>query len=389
MSNNACVSVIIPSFNHREYVGRAIESVLSQTYPHIECIIIDDGSEDGSFEYIVDRFGSHSCVKVEKRENRGAYKTINDAIDLSSGEYISILNSDDYYDIKRVEAFIDEAARHDGPFFAISALHMVDKNGDVFDSTSPYNHYYDTFCALSAGKADIFGFWCGNIAMTTSNFFFSKSVFLDVGPFRALRYSHDWDWALRAASKFNVHRLPEKLLSYRIHGANTILEKDDLGHVIDDAFVWASALRRDKIDLQKHFITSSDASFFKTLLVNSGFYPLATLYLIADQRSEVEQLRIIENGTLKNELKNVFKDALLDPLFGQSMSQLMRSFREKHGDLSAESVRDCQIGSSDANALSGELSLIRKSTFWIFFGWIWRLETRGVRKSRRSALRAG
>jgi hypothetical protein len=243
----------------------------------------------------------------------------------------------------------------------------------VFDPSSGYNEYYNMVCGLSAGKPDVFGLWCGNIAVTSSNFFFSRTVLAGVGPFKALRYAHDWDWALRAAWKFNVHRIEYRLLNYRLHGANTLFEREPWAHAVEDAYVWACALRRPKAGPPKFFDDSANAHFFGSLLGNWGFPPLPTLSLLADPRTEAELLDLIGNGKLKEEMRSLF-EGMAEPMLGEPMPGLVRSVRELR--------RQSEARASSESALSDELAAIKNSRAWKAFGWLWRLETRGRRRKQ-------
>lgn len=97
------VTVVIPSYNHAQYVGQAIESVMSQTYPNIQLIVVDDGSKDGSREVIgglAERYGFQAILN---EVNRGQSHAFNLAIELAKGEFISLLPSDDWYLPKKTE----------------------------------------------------------------------------------------------------------------------------------------------------------------------------------------------------------------------------------------------------------------------------------------------
>jgi alpha-1,3-rhamnosyltransferase len=100
--NNPLVTVIIPSYNHEKYVAKAIESVLTQTYKNIELIVIDDGSKDHSVKKILELKELYSFKFVTKK-NEGLANTLNQAIKLAKGLYITVLASDDYYLPKRIE----------------------------------------------------------------------------------------------------------------------------------------------------------------------------------------------------------------------------------------------------------------------------------------------
>jgi alpha-1,3-rhamnosyltransferase len=105
-TNLPLVSVVIPSYNHARYVGQAIESVLSQTYPNIELIVVDDGSKDGSREVIRELANRHGFKTLLNEVNRGQSHAFNSAIELARGEFISLLPSDDWYLPRKTEAQI-------------------------------------------------------------------------------------------------------------------------------------------------------------------------------------------------------------------------------------------------------------------------------------------
>lgn len=91
------VSVVIPSYNHHEYVLQAIASVLDQDWPDIDLIVIDDGSTDGSAELIQELYEKRGGFRFVKRENQGLIKTLNQGLSLARGDYFCELASDDFF----------------------------------------------------------------------------------------------------------------------------------------------------------------------------------------------------------------------------------------------------------------------------------------------------
>lgn len=96
------VSVILPVYNSVRTVGAAIESILSQTYRCTELIVINDGSTDGTKE-VIDHFSTLPNVTVVHRENHGLIDTLNHALNLCGGDYISRMDGDDIADKERIE----------------------------------------------------------------------------------------------------------------------------------------------------------------------------------------------------------------------------------------------------------------------------------------------
>lgn len=93
MATGTDVSVIIPTFNRRERVQTAIRSVLCQTHPAAEIIVVDDGSSDGTAEALADRFGSK--IRLERKTNGGVSSARNLGLRLARGCYFAFIDSDD------------------------------------------------------------------------------------------------------------------------------------------------------------------------------------------------------------------------------------------------------------------------------------------------------
>lgn len=92
--NQDLVTVIIASYNHGPYIEQSIESVLAQTYPHVELLVVDDGSVDDSVERIRRLQAKHG-FDFRVQENKGLTRTLNETIERSSGAFIAPFGSDD------------------------------------------------------------------------------------------------------------------------------------------------------------------------------------------------------------------------------------------------------------------------------------------------------
>lgn len=95
---NNLISVIIPSFNRKDLIDRAIESILKQNYKEFEILIIDDGSTDGTYEYLNEKYINNKNIKIYKNEkNSGAGFSRKSGYKKSNGKYIIFMDDDDYY----------------------------------------------------------------------------------------------------------------------------------------------------------------------------------------------------------------------------------------------------------------------------------------------------
>lgn len=99
-ANLPLVSAVIPAYNSARYVGRAIRSVLQQSYPNLECIVVDDGSTDDT-SAVIASFGR--SVRHIRQANAGASAARNAGIRAAAGRYIAFLDSDDYWLSTKIE----------------------------------------------------------------------------------------------------------------------------------------------------------------------------------------------------------------------------------------------------------------------------------------------
>lgn len=124
------VSILMANYNNAPFIGAAIESVLGQTYPHLELLVCDDASTDDSCE-IVERYARRDPrVKlVRKPRNEGAGAALNGAFAASSGDIICLLDADDCFAPTKVETIVRAFARHPSAGIVVHPLTMVDGAG--------------------------------------------------------------------------------------------------------------------------------------------------------------------------------------------------------------------------------------------------------------------
>lgn len=219
---NPEVSVVMPAYNHEKFVGEAIESVLNQTFTDFEFIIINDGSTDGT-DAVVKRYDDPR-IKYHSQENQGAHNAINKGISMAGGKYISIINSDDVYHPERL-AFLVEQAESKTANFIFTDLIFLSENPEYSEIHSKW--FENLKSIYNNSKSLEITFLSGNIAVTTSNFFFLSGILKEIEPFKPYRYVHDYDFVLRVLLKYPNNFLyadDKKYLSYRLHGTNTIRE---------------------------------------------------------------------------------------------------------------------------------------------------------------------
>ena len=192
------ISVVIPTYNRARFLGRAVESVLSQTHAYLELIVVDDGSNDNTGE-LLGSF-SDSRLKVCRQENRGVSAARNRGLDLAQGALLALLDSDDYFlprKLSRQHAFMRETG------------YVVCQTDEVWirygREVNPMRKHAKP-PVLSLEKALVMCLASPSCVM------FTREFLEDVGGFdETLPACEDYDLWLRTCLGHDLGLLPEKL----------------------------------------------------------------------------------------------------------------------------------------------------------------------------------
>ncbi len=224
-------SVLIPSHNHILYLPEAILSAMEQRLVG-EILILDDGSTDGSRDLVRDVAGRHASlvrdITPDPAVNRGAHAALNGLVSAARFDWIAILNSDDRFAPGRFEA-VRNRLRLDDFDFCFGDIAILDATSTVRSRKRAFRDPQFAFPPeerlLATDRRGLFArLLCQNYMATTSNMVFTRKLWARVGGFRAFRYVHDWDFALRCTYLGQPAYIPECLTCYRRHEANTIKE---------------------------------------------------------------------------------------------------------------------------------------------------------------------
>ena len=127
---NPKVSVIVPVYNVESYLGRCVQTLLSQTLKDIEIILVDDDSPDKSPEMCDEYAKKDYRVKVIHKQNAGLGMACNSGLEVATGDYIAFCDSDDYVDVKMYETMYTAALEHHADV-VFTGIQTVDENGIV------------------------------------------------------------------------------------------------------------------------------------------------------------------------------------------------------------------------------------------------------------------
>ena len=223
------VSVVMPVYNHARFLERTLASVAAQSRPPRELVAVDDGSSDGSAE-IVERFARIAPfpVTLARQPNRGAHVAINRGLALAACETIALLNSDDIYLPLRLERL--EGALAPGHELAFSDVAFIDD-----DDRPAAGAHVEALAAeireMFASGDSLGALVRSNVAISTGNLVFRRTLLAEVGGFAALAVCHDWDFVLAASYVTGIVVVPEVLYRYRVHGANTFATQRLAGQI--------------------------------------------------------------------------------------------------------------------------------------------------------------
>lgn len=196
---NKLVSIVIPTFNREHTIVRAVESVLRQTYRQLEIIIVDDCSSDNTERVIKDNFASNAQVSyIRLTHNCGACHARNVGVKLSKGEYIAFLDSDDVFELQKIQKQIQLLAETGADLCATDYI-RINKRGD--------EEYIPTF-----SNEDFFSELLYLNQITTGTLLGHRHCFEDIPFDESLPRYQDWDLNLRLAKKYRFCFLKEKTL---------------------------------------------------------------------------------------------------------------------------------------------------------------------------------
>ena len=198
------VSVIIPDYNHAQYICDAIQSVLNQEYRQFEIIVVDDGSTDNSRE-VVAQFGDD--VKYIWQENQGLSAARNTGIAVASGEYIGLLDADDIYEPDFMSELVSLMAENRGIDGVYCGYRFVDHQNNPLPQIE----------ARTIPEGQLYQHLLDSNFLVPESMLMRKHCYSRVGSFDiSLSACEDWDMWLRMSSQYNIAGTTRILTRHRI-----------------------------------------------------------------------------------------------------------------------------------------------------------------------------
>ena len=212
MNQSPAISVILPVYNAEAYVREAVESILAQSFTDFECIIINDGSTDGSGVILRELAARDTRIVLVERPNDGLVSALNEGIKIARAELIARMDADD---VTMPERFALQHARMiQEPELAVlgSFFNIIDRDGAII-------RLYDNLPLTPAAAMRFVKHGCPVHHPTVM---MRQDAALKAGGYRkAFCHAEDYDLWLRMSDLgYAIANLPQPLLNYRVHGAN-------------------------------------------------------------------------------------------------------------------------------------------------------------------------
>ena len=226
------VSVIVPSYNHAQYLEERIESILQQTYTEFELILLDDLSPDHSAE-ILNKYKNHPKVShciINEKNSGSTFHQWNKGMSLAKGELIWIAESDDVADATFLEKLVTHFIQNPNLVLAYSQSYRMNAQGEVTGSWKDFTDDVDPI--LFANDFEMSGLEYinrflnrQNTVPNASGVLFKKQTFLDVGGANpSLRFIGDWEIWAKIISQGDLFYTAECLNYFRYHDTSVIAQ---------------------------------------------------------------------------------------------------------------------------------------------------------------------
>jgi glycosyltransferase involved in cell wall biosynthesis len=212
------ISILLTCFNHLRFLPPAYLGILNQTFADYEILALDDGSTDGTRDWLKEREdGKMRCIFHET--NLGTYPSLNVGVGEAKGEFIAILNDDDIWAPGKLGAQIDLFSANPKLGMVHTSGWFIDDDGARHPDPRPLGF---PFPDLPSGN--VLPNLMFNNQVITSAALIKREVFDQCGLFDPSFYGcGDWHMWLRIAQKFEIGFVPEPLTFYRVHGSNAAL----------------------------------------------------------------------------------------------------------------------------------------------------------------------
>jgi len=219
------VSICLPNLNTRAFLPERLATIFAQTFSDWELVVVDNYSEDGAAEYLIEQAKREPRMRFSQAPREGMYANWNNCVRLSQGEYIYIATSDDTMMPACLERMVESLERNPDCEIAHCKLLTIDRTGapvpQAWENSFITQFFGDWMERPHVRMAPHDGLlYCAERCVYTSitQLLIRRRLFDRIGPFRTDFDSEgDWEWEMRASLLVNTVHVPETLASWRVH----------------------------------------------------------------------------------------------------------------------------------------------------------------------------
>jgi glycosyltransferase involved in cell wall biosynthesis len=259
------VSVIIPAYNKSDYTCRTVDSVLAQTYPQIEIVVVDDGSTDDTRQRL-EAYGGR--IRYVYKKNGGACSARNEGIRQAKGEYLAFLDCDDLYLPAKIEHGVQYLQGHPEAGFVHTKAYTMDQHDKV---VGVYERLAGRRDGWIADRLILGNFVCNSTVVAR------RSCVEKAGSFdESMFMPADWDMWLRLAEQAPAGYIDEPLTKYRI----------------TDNYVFKNlekAQQEEEVVIRKYFARNLQAGRVEKKVLSNLHMRFSQCYVLKDDSRRVRE----------------------------------------------------------------------------------------------------
>lgn len=298
------VSIVLPTYNGEKYINKSIQSVIRQTYPNWELIVIDDCSTDSTNVIVAGYAEKDSRIQLFRNcKNLRLPESLNIGFSKATGDYLTWTSDDNLYKPDAIEKLLRTLQNNENCGLVFSRMENIDAEGNVK--------------GISYAPSDVNELFYHNII--GASFMYTRKVYEKIGDYNTEKFlMEDYDYWLRIARCNTIEYLPEVLYQYRQH-AGSLTETRN------------RQVLEGKIKLLKEELLLND---FDSSILRMIYKELAEALFSLDRYAEMKEY-LIKMKNISPDMSDVRKAVRISNIIGPTLSAAMKKAakRNKRGNV--------------------------------------------------------
>jgi glycosyltransferase involved in cell wall biosynthesis len=298
-AQNPRVSVIMAVHNNCQYVERAVDSILMQTFVQFELIIVNDGSTDQTLEIISNKAEKDARIKIISQENMGLTRSLNRALNVASGEFIARMDGDDESVPDRFALQVHFLETHPDAVVVGSWVTYINESGrSLFTRRYPTTHQ-------EIENAHLGGY--GGFVNHSSAMIRASALRQVSGYDESFPKAQDYDLWMRLTKIGEIQNLPKPLLRYRFHSKmisrkHQEAQKNSVSRVLTRELAMRQLEKKLQLD-ENLYIDPLNPYWLITRASEDGFITTSLVCLIQITINSLRQIKVAFSLFLKSFLR--------------------------------------------------------------------------------------